>query len=89
MTVSIIPRFLPAFESNLDIRPFIGLVPRLLHSQTRIRTLKLCRQEEPGIFSYLNGVKGRKGLVNCARAYTRLRTAERAKAVGDLLYIYS
>ena len=37
-----------------------SLVPRFLHSGTR--TMKLCRRGEPGIFSHVSSVKGRKGV---------------------------
>ena len=37
-----------------------SLVPRFPHSGTR--TMKLCRRGEPGIFSHVSSVKGRKGI---------------------------
>ena len=55
-------------------------------------TLKLCRQREPGIFSHVSTVKGRKGIeILIVHGHTwRLKTAERAKAMGDSLpYIAS
>ena len=62
---------------------YVSLVPRLPHS--RMRTLKLCRRGEPGIFSHVSSVKGREGSrdLNCAWAYPRLRTGK-SEGGGEL-----
>ena len=50
-----------------------------------MRTLKLCRRGEPGIFSHVSSVKGREGSrdLNCAWAYPRLRTGK-SEGGGEL-----
>jgi len=69
---------------SLYKQPNTSLVPRLPCFETW--TLKFCRWEEPGIFSHMRSVKGRKGvyrktLIACGPTQ-RLRKAERVKAVG-------
>ena len=55
-------------------------------------TLNLCRQEEPGIFSHVSSIKGRRGgretVFVCGHGQ-RLRATERVKVVDDLLHISS
>ena len=59
-----------------------SLVPRIPRSG--MRTLKLCRCGQLGIFSHVRSGKGRE---NGARAYPQLRTGKRAKVVGNLLHV--
>ena len=60
-----------------------SLVPRLPRSGTQ--TMKLCRCGEPGIFSHVSSLKGRKNLI--VRGHMRLR--KRAKVAGTLLHVSS
>ena len=52
----------PGNEAMGDYTTLVSasLVPRLPRSGTR--TLKLCRRKEPGIFSHMSSLKGRKGI---------------------------
>ena len=60
----------------------LSLVPRFPCSG--MQTLKLCRWRQPGTFSYMSRIKGRKALTvgGCTQ---KLGTSERAKAVDDLI----
>ena len=65
---------------------FHSLVPRLPGSG--MQTLKLCKQRDPGTFSHVSSVKGRETLIVHGRT-RRLRTAKKAKVLGDFIYLAS
>ena len=53
--------------------------PRPPHS--RMRTLKLCRQGEAGVFSHVSSVKGRKGVKKTLVACGRTRKPRKSESM--------
>ena len=66
-----------------------SLVPRLPHSG--MRTLKLCRRGEPGIFSHVRSGKDRREVdaTLIVRGRMWLRTEKGTKVAGNLLHVSS
>ena len=66
-----------------------SLVPRLPHSG--MRTLKLCRCGEPGIFCHVKSAKDRREVdaTLIVRGRMRLRTEKGTKVADNLLHISS
>ena len=67
----------------------LSLVPRLPHSG--MRTLKLCRRGEPGIFCHVKSAKDRREVDTTliVRRHMRFRTEKGTKVADNLLHISS
>ena len=53
-----------------------------------MRTLKLCRRGEPGIFSHVNTIKGRRGQRDLCMGIPEISEQEnRMQIAGNLLHI--
>jgi len=77
------------FENGLAETRRRSLVPRLPRSG--MRTLKLCRRGEPGIFCHVKSAKDRREVdaTIIVRGRMRLRTEKGTKVADNLLHISS